>query len=137
LRATLSKRRVVVGEQVTLDIYAYGSRGLFQEQNPREARRPKFFTHSLVDTSARQPHYQVEVGGRRFTAKLLRRYALFPLESGQLEIGPMEISFYGSGYVSRQSPEGIVRQSPQLTVEVVDPPSDGRPTDYQPGNVGQ
>ncbi len=136
LRAELSDTKVVLGEQVTLSVYAYGSRGRFREGNPREPRRTDFFSHPLVENSGRQRLYSVEIDGRRYQAVLIRRFALFPLKTGKLEIGPTEITFVGAGYRSRTSNDGIARTSNRLMLEVVEPPAQGRPPDYQAGDVG-
>jgi hypothetical protein len=136
LRAVVVPTKAVLGQQVMLDIYAYGSQGRFREDAPREPRRADFFSYPLVENSGRQRVYSVDIGGRPYSAVLIRRIALFPLKTGNLEIGPMEMNFYGSGYLSRSSPNGLLRQSPALTVQVSEPPLDGRPEGYRLGDVG-
>jgi len=137
LRAVIEPKTVTLGQQLTLSIYAYGSRGRYREQASREPRRTDFFSHSIVDTSNRQTLYTVDIGDQRYYTALVRRFALFPLKTGDLEIGPMEMTFYGSGYISRQNPEGLERKSQTLTVHVEEPPITGRPEGYQPGDVGR
>lgn len=136
LRASVDKKRVVVGEQVTLKIYGYGGRGRFNENDPSEPRRPNFYSFPIVERSGREPLYVTTVGERVFHVAKLRELALFPLKAGRQEIGPMTIKFYGSGYVTRLSPEGLERKSPVVSVEVVDPPVQGRPNGYRIGDVG-
>ncbi len=136
LRAVVSPKEVVLGQQVTLSVYAYGARGRFREGAPREPRRTDFYSYPLVENSGRQRLYSAEIDGRRYQAVLIRRFALFPLKTGALEIGPTEITFVGTGYRSHSSTDGLVRKSNTLTVNVVEPPIEGRPADYQPGDVG-
>lgn len=136
LHAELSQDSAVVGEQVTLTIYAYGGRGAFHEGSPREPRRPAFYSYPLVENSGRQQSFSVEIEGRDYQTVLVRKFALFPLQSGTLEIGPMEMMFVGPGYRSRGNADGLVRKSPTLTLRVTEPPEADRPPGYQLGDVG-
>ena len=137
LDASVSPKRVVVGQQVTLRIIAYGAAGRFRESDTREPRRPDFFSVPLTETSAREQVYSVSIGDRDYLAIKVREFALFPLKSGQLEIGPMTMAFYGSNYVSPSTQQPLVRQSQTLTVNVSEPPTEGRPLGYQIGDVGE
>jgi hypothetical protein len=137
LRAVVQPQTAVVGQQVTLDIYAYGSQGRFRENAPKEPRRTDFVTHTLVENSGRQPVFSVTIDGAQFYVQRVRSFALFPLKAGELQIGPMEMAFYGSGYLSRKSPDGLVRRSQALTVQVSEPDSTGRPLGYRVGDVGE
>lgn len=136
VRAKAAPDSVVVGQQVLVDVFAYGSQGRFRENNPHEPRRSDFYSYTLVENSQQQPIYAVEIAGVRYYAVRVRRYALFPLKTGDLEVGPMQMSFYGSAYVTRTAPDGMVRQSPVLQIHVTEPPADGRPIGYQVGDVG-
>lgn len=136
VRAVVQPENAVVGQQVTLDIYAYGSQGRFRENNPHEPRRSDFYSYSLIENSAREPTYVVKIGDTDFYATRIRRYALFPLKAGELEIGPMELNLYGSGYATRQSPDGLLRRTKALTVHVTEPDLKDRPLGYQVGDVG-
>jgi BatD DUF11 like domain len=137
LRATITPAHAVVGQQVTFRVYAYGALGRFNENNPHEARRPDFFSVSLLDPNQPPGLYRVNIDGRLFVAAKIRDMALFPLKSGALDIGPMSIAFYGSRYVTNRHPEGLERSSNSLVVQVEEPPANGRPASYQVGNVGR
>lgn len=135
LVARLDKERAVIGEQVTLSIYAHGSRGSFQEApGARESALPDFLAHRLVEDGSRQPHYQYERDGERWLAIKVRELALFPLRAGRLEIGPFEFGFLGRRYGFRDG-TGLRRRTPALTVDVAEPPVPGRPPGYA-GDVG-
>ncbi len=136
LHAKLDKKQVVIGEQVTLKIFGYGGRGRFNENDPSEPRRPNFYSFPILERSGRERVYVTNIGERQFHVAKLREIALFPLSTGRQEIGPMTIKFYGSRYLTRVSPEGLERKSLPVTVEVVEPPSKGRPTGYRIGDVG-
>ncbi len=135
LVAKLDKERAVIGEQVTLSIYAHGSRGSFQEApGAREAALPDFLAHRLVEDGSRQPHYQYERDGDRWLAIKVREIALFPLREGRLEIGEFEFGFLGRRYGFRDG-TGLRRRTAPLAVDVTTPPLEGRPPGYA-GDVG-
>ncbi|HKO95021.1 MAG TPA: BatD family protein, partial [Polyangiaceae bacterium] len=133
--ARLDVRRAVVGQQVTLSIYAHGSQGLFQEAaGAREPSHPDFLAQRLVEDGSHQPVYQYVREGQRWIAVKVREIALFPLRAGRLSIGPLEFGFLGRRYGGRGA-EGLRRQTPALVVDVSEPPALGRPAGYA-GDVG-
>lgn len=135
LVAKLDKERAVIGEQVTLTIYAHGSRGAFQEApGAREPAHPDFLAHRLVEDGSRQPHYQYDLDGERWLAIKVREIALFPLRAGRLEIAPFEFGFLGRRYGFRDG-IGLRRRTDALVVDVTEPPLEGRPPGYA-GDVG-
>lgn len=135
LDAHIDTRRAVVGQQVTLAIYAHGAQGLFQEApGAREPSHPDFLAQRLVEDGSRQPVYQYSLDGQRWIAVKVREIALFPLRAGRLEIGPLEFGFLGRRYGVR-SGDGLRRSTRPITIEVSEPPSEGRPPGYA-GDVG-
>lgn len=135
LDARVDTRRAVVGEQVTLSIYAHGAQGLFQEApGAREPSHPDFLAQRLVEDGSRQPVYQYNLDGERWIAVKVREIALFPLRAGRLEIGPLEFGFLGRRYGVR-SGEGLRRSTRPIFIEVSEPPKAGRPPGYA-GDVG-
>jgi hypothetical protein len=131
----IDRRRVVVGQQVTLAIYAHGAQGLFQEApGAREPTHPDFLAQRLVEDGSRQPVYQYSLDSQRWIAVKVREIALFPLRAGSLEIGPLEFGFLGRRYGVRTG-EGLRRTTRPIVIEVNDPPSVGRPPGYT-GDVG-
>jgi hypothetical protein len=137
LHATVAPSSAVVGEQVTLRIYAYGGRGAFDEVNTSEPSRSRFLSHVIVENSYRQPRYTVDIDDRMFQAVKVREIALLPLESGKLEIGPMRMGFRGRGYPATAAHRGLVRHTEPLFVDVTEPPVAGRPAGYRVGDVGR
>jgi hypothetical protein len=133
--ARVDTRRAVVGQQVTLTIYAHGAQGLFQEApGAREPSTPDFLAQRLVEDGSRQPVYQYGLDGQRWIAVKVRELALFPLRAGRLEIGPMEFGFLGRRYGAR-SGDGLRRKTRSIVIEVTEPPGEGRPPGYA-GDVG-
>lgn len=123
LRAVASPMRVVMGEQVTLKIYAYGSRGPFRETNTSEPSRESFLAHTILENSYTETVHRVPIGGETWYAKKVRELALFPIRTGKLTIGAMRLGFEGRGYPSSGAHKGLVRYSPPLTIEAFRPRS--------------
>ncbi|MBI3202872.1 MAG: BatD family protein [Myxococcales bacterium] len=137
LRAVASPMKVVMGEQVTLKIFAYGSRGPFRETNTSEPSRESFLAHTVLENSYTETLHRVPIGGETWHAKKVRELALFPIRTGKLTIGAMRLGFDGRGYPSSAAHKGLVRYSAPLTIEVIEPPTAGRPAGYKPGDVGR
>jgi hypothetical protein len=136
LEARVDTRHAVVGQQVTLSIYAHGARGLFQEAaGSHEPSHPDFLAQRLVEDPSHQPVYQYTRDGERWIAVKVRESALFPLRAGQLEIGPLEFGFLGRRYAARTA-EGLRRSSRPITIDVTEPPAEGKPPGYA-GDVGE
>ena len=71
--ARIDTRQAVVGQQVTLTIYAHGAQGLFQEApGAREPSHPDFLAQRLVEDGSRQPVYQYAQDGQRWIAVKVR-----------------------------------------------------------------
>lgn len=138
LRAVAKPRSVVVGQQVTLEIFAYGGLGRFNESpgQTREPRTQDFYAVPLREPGQRQQLYPVTIDGREYLAVKMRELALFPLKSGELTVGPMQMGFYGSRYLTGRNQLGLLRQSNELRIKVSDPPIAGRPSNYRIGDVG-
>jgi hypothetical protein len=137
LRPTITPTHAVVGQQMTLSIYAYGNRGVFEETYSSEPSRADFVSHVIVDNSFRQPRFMVPIGGTEWNAVKVREVAIFPLRAGTLVVGPMRMGFRGPRYPETKPLEGLVRYSPALRVTVSEPPVAGRPPGYEVGDVGQ
>jgi BatD DUF11 like domain len=135
LHAAVDKPVAVVGEQVTLSIFLYVDS---DDREPdfndvHEASVSDFVKRSLLDDENNPKSAgHAKVGGRVWTVKLVRRFALFPLKAGTLAIGPMRLAVIGPLGGSSGK-----RESEQLDVIVSEPPLAGRPPGYVVGDVGQ
>lgn len=131
LRVSVTPKRAVVGEQVTLRVYAYGARGSYQLSDTKEPSRAEFLSYPLHDPD---DDLVVSIDGTRFLTKKIYQHALFPLRAGKLTIGALSATFEGARYRSRTP---LRRTTGDVEIEVVEPPLEGRPPGYRIGDVGQ
>jgi hypothetical protein len=135
LHAAADKNAAVVGEQVTFSVYLYLDSGApnLEQDDPHEAATDDFVKHPLLREDQDPPQVGLaQIGGRIWSVRLVRRWALFPLHAGDLEIGPMSIRI-GRGHGGPMS----TRTSEGLHVQVSEPPIAGRPPGYAVGDVGR
>ena len=133
LHAIVDKTSAVVGEQVTLSVYLYvnASEREAELNDVHEADANDFLRRSLFEEDGSDKNIgRALVGGQIYGAKLLRKWALFPLKSGDLEIGPMSLS------LSRRRVADPLRQSETITIHMTEPPMAGRPPGYVVGDTG-
>ena len=127
---------MVVGEQVTLAIDAYGSRGPFREVSSTEPSHPDFLSFAIITDAHGEQHFRVPIGGTTWFAVKFREFALFPLHAGSLRIGAMDMGFEGRGYQTSSRHAGLRRSSEPIQISVVEPPIASRPPGYRVGDVG-
>lgn len=137
LRAVAKPSHAVVGQQVTLKIFAYGSRGPFKEVYTSEPSRADFVSEPIIENSYNEPRYRLYIDDELWHAVEVREIALFPLKAGTLEIGRMRMGFAGARYPRDAAHKGLVRYSEPLEVIVREPPLAGRPPGYEIGDVGR
>ncbi len=135
LRATVTPNPVVVGQQVTLRVFAYGGRGQFSAENPNEPSHADFLTFDGGPDHVKA--YLVPVSGIRFIAAKLRELPMFPLHAGTLRAGNMKMGFAGRGYPGDPNRGALTRESNWVDVIVTEPPLRGRPPGYKIGDVGE
>jgi hypothetical protein len=134
LRTRAVPRKVVVGEQVTLGVYAYAGRGNFEPGTMTEPSRNDFLAFNLMEDAQHLQGYPFDLEGQRWIAVRIAQFALFPLKPGKLKAGEMSFGFAGRGYSKDQG--GLVRKSLPVDIRVVEPPIEGRPPGYKLGDVG-
>jgi len=134
LRARAVPRKVVVGEQVTLSVYAYAGRGTFEPGVMTEPSRDDFLAFNLMEDQHQLSGYQFDLDGQRWVTAKIAQFALFPLKAGKLKAGEMSLAFVGRAY--SKDAKGLKRVSQPVEIEVVEPPLAGRPPGYRLGDVG-
>ncbi|HEY3236234.1 MAG TPA: BatD family protein [Polyangiaceae bacterium] len=131
VRAVARPERAVVGEQVTLSVYAY-SNGPLGISNATEPSRADFVAYNLLDDSNRNNAYQGAIGEQIWQAAKIHQLALFPIRAGTFRLGETRVWFQRI----RRSQTSALRISEPVTVVVTEPPMSGRPRGYQLGDVG-
>jgi hypothetical protein len=135
LHAVVDKTSAVVGEQVTLLVYVYIDANEHEADlnDVHEATADDFVKRSLLeDDNADKTVGRALVGGRLFGVKLIRKWALFPLKTGDLEIGPMSLALSRK----RSALADPLRESERIVIHAVEPPLSGRPPGYIVGDTG-
>ncbi|HEY3593870.1 MAG TPA: BatD family protein, partial [Polyangiaceae bacterium] len=130
LRSVVDQKTAVVGEQVTLTIFLY-TRVPIEQTELHEPSVADFFRRDFLGPNTQERAQNVSINGVLWRAQVVYKSALFPLRSGELEIGPMQESFVGGGAIGT-----MVRQSQPIRLHVSEPPASGRPVGYQVGDVG-
>jgi hypothetical protein len=133
LRATITPKHPVVGEQVTLKLYTYGARGPYNVTNLTDFTHADFLDYSSKDDGDTNDFVKVPIGDTMYLARKVRELQLFPLHSGRLTIGPASLTFVGGRYRANAP---ITRSTAPILLDVNEPPLDGRPSGYRVGDVG-
>ncbi|MCC6217655.1 MAG: BatD family protein [Polyangiaceae bacterium] len=136
LRAVVMPERVVLGQQVTLRVLAYGSQGPFIARSTGEPTRDDFLGVNLLDDPLADAEHALEIEGRRWHATKVRELALVPLRTGVLRVGAARVAFEGRGYRASRG-VALERSSRAVEVAVEEPPVAGRPSGYRLGDVGR
>lgn len=137
LDARLSSTRIVVGEQVTLRLYAYGKPGRFDLAVSSEPKRDDFLSYQIERDSPNNSPYRIKLDSEIWFARKFMSYALFPTKSGRLRVGEVEAEFVGGGLFGGGAYRNVKRKSQPIEVIVEEPPVAGRPPGYHLGDVGQ
>ena len=135
LHAIVDQTDVVVGQQVTVSMYLYAETGARDPGmvDVHEATAADFVKRSLFeDDGADRAVVHAIVGGRVYSVRLLRKWALFPIKTGDLVVTPMELTLQRNRATGDPS-----RKSELLTIHVTDPPAEHRPPGYMLGDVGK
>jgi len=131
LRATVSPKHPVVGEQVVLRLYVYGARGPYTNSSFVDFTHADFLDYSSNDDSYSNEAVRVPIGDTVYIAYKVREVMLFPLHAGKLTIGPASLTITGPRYRG-----AVTRSSAPIELDVTEPPLDGRPPGYRIGDVG-
>ena len=131
LRGELDKKEVYQGEQATLSLWIYARVDLSRVDAVTMPKLDGFWTED-VETPKELTGETRTVDGVPYRAYLLKRLALFPVKSGQREIGSVEADIT-TGFLFAGRREH--RASPPITLKVKPLPP-GAPPGFQPSAVG-
>lgn len=92
VRTVVDRTSAHVGEQLTVSLYLYLRGGLASAPVfSHEATTDGFWVHDLLPPSRTLEPEQQRVGRTDFNVFLLKRFAVFPLREGELQIGAPEV----------------------------------------------
>ena len=134
LRATVDRREVHVGEQVTLSVWLFSRVDVRHVEGLKMPRLDGFWAEELQTPRQISAETRV-IDGVPYQAYLIQRRALFPLRAGEMSIEPVELdvvtgrSLFGGGRRQHRKSLGAT-----LTVR---PLPEGAPPAFRRGNVGQ
>ena len=131
LRGELDKKEVYQGEQATLSLWIYARVDLSRVDAVTMPKLDGFWTED-VETPKELSSETRTVDGVPYRAYLLRRLALFPVKTGQREIGPVEADIT-TGFLFAGRREHRASQPVSLKVKPLPP---GAPHGFQPSAVG-
>ncbi|HSP78590.1 MAG TPA: BatD family protein, partial [Myxococcaceae bacterium] len=132
LRASLDKKEVYVGEQVTLSLYIYSRVDLSSVDAVSMPKLEGFWSED-VESPTQLTGEQRIVNGIPYRTYLLRRRALFPMKSGSLEITPAEADIT-TGFLFAGHRVHRVSNALEVAVKPLPP---GAPKGMSASNVGE
>ncbi len=132
VEAVINPDTVVEGQQATVTLAIYSRVGA-RLKAVRWPKLQEFFTMDR-DVSDLQIEEKV-LNGIAYQYKVLDRKALFPLQSGELRIEPVEVDVDTSASPFFGGQARTLRTKP-LKLRVEPLPSAGQPKEFHPGNVG-
>src|SRR5689334_11170884 len=131
LRGELDKKEVYQGEQATLSLWIYARVDISRIDNLTLPKLDGFWTED-TETPKDLTSETRTIDGVPYRAYLLRRLALFPVKSGQREIGAVEVDIT-TGFLFAGRREHRTSQPLSLKVKPLPP---GAPSGFQPSAVG-
>lgn len=137
IQTEVDKPRAYAGEQITAGFYLY-TRGQIRDIDTLKYPDLKGFWKEEIEMATRLNFEQVVVNGIAYQRALLVSYALFPIKAGQAKIDAYKAKCtvltptnFGFG-----RPYQFTKASREISIEVKDVPSEGRPTNFT-GAVGR
>ncbi|HOX45001.1 MAG TPA: BatD family protein [Myxococcota bacterium] len=132
-RLEVAPDRAVEGQQITATLLIYSRVGA----RIAEYRWPKledFFTLDRDVSNAKVDEKYID--GERFQYKILDRKALFPLRPGEYTLGAVAVEVEAGNSPFFAAERRTLRTRP-VRVKVEPLPAEGRPDDFEAGNVGR
>jgi hypothetical protein len=138
LRAVADKKRVFVGEQVTVTWYLFLGEPQSNFQPITQPKSDGFWMEEIPSTNpqGRLAFTDQVEGGQHYQVAVVLQRALFPLAPGKLTVTAMEAEVSRADFFGRAIRPRRLKSEP-LAVEAVALPSEGRPSGFATGNVGR
>ncbi len=137
-RVGVDRPRVYLGEQLTYRLWAYSASPDAGCEVSEEPTFPGFWNEAAFTPTREcaRRWFSQQVSGRFMAVGLVRKYALFATQTGRQRFGAVTGTIEAmTGGMFRQVRRAESR-TPPVEVEVIEPPSQGRPEGYVPGTIG-
>jgi len=152
IRATLDKNKVYQGEQVTITYKLYTRLNIAAQMSVDKLPQYQGFWAEEIETPRNISFTTEVVNGKQYRVGLLKRAALFPSQSGKLEVTPFELTvpvqvekkknpnnvwddFFGDPFGRAQIVEYSAKSN-TLKVDVMPLPENNKPASFK-GAVGR
>jgi hypothetical protein len=139
IQTAVSKKEAYVGEMLTMTIYIYMARHISNYDIIREPGTEGFWAENLIPSDRRHLSTEaVSINGRGYDRAAIRQLALFPIKPGAFTITPTVVELQsGMGGFFFSNRKTVKRSSLPVTVTVKDLPTENRPKEFNPANVGR
>jgi len=152
IRATIDKNKVYLGEQVTVTYKLYTRLNIASQMSVDKLPQYQGFWAEELETTRNISFSREVVDGQQYSVGLLKRAALFPNQSGKLEVTPFELTipiqvqkkknpnnvwddFFGDPFGRAEIVE-YQAKSNTLKVDVMPLPENNKPASFR-GAVGK
>ena len=152
IRATIDKNKVYLGEQVTVTYKLYTRLNIASQMSVDKLPQYQGFWAEELETARNISFSREVIDGQQYNVGLLKRAALFPNQTGKLEVTPFELTipiqvqkkknpnnvwddFFGDPFGRAEIVE-YQAKSNTLKVEVMPLPENNKPASFK-GAVGK
>lgn len=149
MRMVVDKSSVFLGEQLTATLRLYYRLNFGQTQLSKTPTFDGFWSQEIQFAQNQNPRGTETINGVQYYTIDVQKFNLFPQRSGELSVSPAEMDMIVQIQVQRKSRSiwddffgnaGVQQlpfkaRSPELKIQVKEPPSQGRPEAYN-GAVG-
>jgi len=146
IRTTVDKRRAYLGEQVTVTYKLYTRLNIASQMSVSKLPQYQGFWAEEIETSQNISFNTEVIDGKQFSVGILKRAALFPTQTGKLEVTPFELNvpvrlqkkrnpnniwddFFGDPFGRGESIEYMAKSN-TVRIEVLPLPESGKPESF-------
>ncbi len=151
IRAVVDKRKVFLGEQITVTYKLYTRLNIAAQMSISKLPQYQGFWAEELETSSNIAFATEVIDGKQYRVGVLKKAALFPTQPGKLEITPFELTvpiqlkrnrnrnsffddFFNDPFGVKQTIE-YNATSNKVTIDVLSLPTEGKPDSFH-GAVG-
>lgn len=139
LRVVVTPAEGYMGQQFVYTLYLYCNSKIAcrEEDVVDEPQTDDFWVENLLGPLRSTGfQYQQFVRGELFNVSVLRRLALFPLKAGKLKVGPARVEVLSLTLSLWGGRSRVKLESSSIEIEVSSLPEAGKPSNFNPNNVG-